>query len=74
MELLVSQTESNFHSTEYTKNIVTVWFIGFIVGVWKGIIRTIPISGYESILDLIPIDISVNLIIAAAWDTATDIT
>ena len=45
-----------------------------MVGVWKGIIRTMRIDDYEHIFDLIPIDISVNLIITAAWNAATDIT
>ena len=53
---------------------VTILFKGIMVGVWKGIIRTMRIDDYEHIFDLIPIDISVNLIITAAWNAATDIT
>ena len=44
-----------------------------IAGAWKGVIRTMPIRNFKHVFDLIPIDISVNLIITAAWNTATDI-
>ena len=73
MELPVSLTESKILIRKQN-DIITVLFKGIMVGVWKGVIRTMRISNYEHIRDLIPIDMSVNLIITAAWDAATDIT
>jgi fatty acyl-CoA reductase len=44
---------------------------GFVVGVGKGLIRT-AITNCKLVGDMIPVDISINLMIAAAWKSAID--
>ena len=43
---------------------------GVIAGVGKGILRVIR-GNSELVVDLIPVDFSINLMIAVAWFTAT---
>ncbi|EFX77194.1 hypothetical protein DAPPUDRAFT_54548 [Daphnia pulex] len=42
---------------------------GFVVGVGKGLLRT-AITNCQLVGDMIPVDISINLMIAAAWKSA----
>lgn len=42
---------------------------GFIVGVGKGLLRT-AITDSNLVGDMIPVDIAINLMIAAAWNSA----
>jgi fatty acyl-CoA reductase len=44
---------------------------GFVVGVGKGLIRT-AITNCQLVGDMIPVDISINLMIAAAWKSAIE--
>lgn len=41
-----------------------------MVGIGKGVIRTLKVD-VELVGDLIPVDLAVNLMIAAAWSKAT---
>jgi len=43
---------------------------GMIVGVAKGVVRTVRVDS-RLVADLIPVDIVINLMIAAAWDRAS---
>ena len=51
------------------------WFfnIGMIVGIAKGFVRTVRVN-CRLVADLIPVDIAINLMIAAAWDRASSYT
>lgn len=45
--------------------------IGLIAGGGTGFIRIFKSGGPDYITDLIPVDYSINLLIAAAWEKAT---
>jgi fatty acyl-CoA reductase len=44
-----------------------------IVGIAKGLVRTVRVDS-RLVADLIPVDIAINLMIAAAWDRASSYT
>ncbi|EFX77095.1 hypothetical protein DAPPUDRAFT_54498 [Daphnia pulex] len=46
---------------------------GMIVGIAKGLVRTVRVDS-RLVADLIPVDIAINLMIAAAWDRASSYT
>lgn len=45
--------------------------VGLMAGIGKGVIRTLKVD-VELVGDLIPVDLAVNLMIAAAWSKATE--
>lgn len=41
-------------------------FLGIILSIGKGLLRTMML-GYHCVADIIPVDLSINLIICTAW-------
>jgi len=53
----------------YSVKVDYVCVSGFVVGVGKGLLRT-AITNCQLVGDMIPVDIAINLMIAAAWKSA----